>query len=202
MTCIVGLCAEGDVYIGGDSAAVSDSQHEVIARSDPKVFRVGEFIFGCSGSFRMMNILHYFFDPPEHPLGARAEDYMCIGVADHLRELFRSHGWSQIDAGAERGGQFMIGYAGHLFYVGSDYQIGEFGVGYYSLGMGMHYALGSLFSTSDPELGISPKDRVIAALAAAEEFSPGVKSPFLVMNLNGKNSTKIELKKYEFLETV
>jgi ATP-dependent protease HslVU (ClpYQ) peptidase subunit len=193
MTCIVGLCAEGKVYIGGDSAAVSDSQHEICVRSDKKVFRVGEFIFGCGGSFRMMNILQFFFNPGEHPEHADPYSYMCIDVSNHLRKIFFDHGWARTEAGVEKGGQFLVGYKGHLFYVGSDYQIGEFELGYYALGMGGMYALGSLYSTSDLVISVSPIERVLSALEAAEEFSPAVKRPFYIINSDDKKSRMIGL---------
>lgn len=191
MTCIVGLRADGEVCIGGDSAAVSESQHEIYVRSDPKVFKVGEFLFGCGGSFRMMNILQYFFNPDPQPEEADPRSYMCITVSNHLRDCFYEHGWARNDSGVEKGGQFLIGYRGHLFYVGSDYQIGEFACGYSAIGMGLHYALGSLHTTAHMGFTVSNKERVLYALQAAEEFSPGVRAPFLIMNESDKKPTTV-----------
>lgn len=44
MTCIVGLAHGGKVYLGADSAGLAGD--ELTPRRDPKVFRVGEFVFG------------------------------------------------------------------------------------------------------------------------------------------------------------
>lgn len=48
MTCIVGYFDKKTkkVTIGGDSAGVSGLH--ITIRKDPKVFRVGEFIIGCT----------------------------------------------------------------------------------------------------------------------------------------------------------
>ena len=55
MTCIVGLINKENksVTIGGDSSGLAGS--DLTIRKDPKVFKNGDFIFGCtSSSFRMI----------------------------------------------------------------------------------------------------------------------------------------------------
>ena len=47
MTCIVGIAHNGKVTIGGDSAGTNNWSQQTIRR-DPKVFPLGEFIFGCT----------------------------------------------------------------------------------------------------------------------------------------------------------
>lgn len=61
MTCIVEIVEKDRVYIGGDSAGVSDL--DITMRKDVKVFRVGDFVFGCTSSFRMMQIIRFSFKP-------------------------------------------------------------------------------------------------------------------------------------------
>jgi hypothetical protein len=48
MTCIVGLIDKksDNVVIGGDSAAVAG--HDVSIVKQPKVFKKGDFVFGCT----------------------------------------------------------------------------------------------------------------------------------------------------------
>ena len=55
MTCIVGLIHEDKVYIGADSAGAANGN--ITIRKDKKVFKVGEFIFGCTSSFRMIQLI-------------------------------------------------------------------------------------------------------------------------------------------------
>lgn len=66
MTCIVGMLNPkgGNVIIGGDSAAVSGI--DVQLEKQPKVFRNGDFIFGCTTSFRMIQLLKFQFEPPRY----------------------------------------------------------------------------------------------------------------------------------------
>ncbi|HRH83558.1 MAG TPA: hypothetical protein PK210_04910 [Bacteroidia bacterium] len=63
MTCIVGLVDQEKVIIGGDSAATVGTS--ISLWSDPKVFKIGDFIFGCEGSFRMIQLMKYKFIPPK-----------------------------------------------------------------------------------------------------------------------------------------
>lgn len=55
MTCIVGIInkAKGNVLIAGDSAAVSGIDIQI--EKQPKVFKNGEFIFGCTSSFQLFS---------------------------------------------------------------------------------------------------------------------------------------------------
>ena len=46
------------VIIGGDSAGVAGLN--ITVRKDVKVFEVGEFVIGCTSSFRMMQIIKIF----------------------------------------------------------------------------------------------------------------------------------------------
>ncbi len=51
MTCIAAVAHEGNVWMGADSAGVSGLALAV--RRDPKIYRVGDFLFGFTSSFRM-----------------------------------------------------------------------------------------------------------------------------------------------------
>ena len=57
MTCIVGMLNKGKVIIGADSAGVSGLDVQI--RKDPKVFITGEFVIGCTTSFRMIELLQF-----------------------------------------------------------------------------------------------------------------------------------------------
>ena len=57
MTCIIGLVADGRVYLGGDSAAVHGwTRRRTRLR---KVFRKGPFLVGYTTSFRMGQLLEH-----------------------------------------------------------------------------------------------------------------------------------------------
>jgi len=179
MTCIVGFVDKKNkkVTIGADSAGSNDS--EVLIRKDPKIFRNGEFIIGCTSSFRMIQLLRFSFKPPK--IGNKdIYEYMCTDFVDAVRNCFKDGGYLQkyID-GDEKGGTFIIGYKDRLFVIEDDFQVGENLNGIASIGCGSPYALGSMFTNIKSDK--SAKERVTMALEAAAFYSLGVAKPFLIL---------------------
>lgn len=176
MTCIVGIKNKGKVYIGGDSAGVN-SRYDIAARLDPKVFLVDDMAIGYCGSFRMGQLLRYI-DPPKHKKGVDDFQYMVTQFVPLIRKTFTDGGYNKKDKEQDEGGLFLIGYRGHLYSIESDYQVAENVDAYDAIGCAYGYALGSLYHTTD----LSPEERINKALEAAEHFSAGVISPYLIVN--------------------
>lgn len=174
MTCIAAVAEGGNVWMGADSAGVAGLSLAV--RRDPKIYRVGEFLFGFTSSFRMGQLLGYKFSPPLHHSKWDAERYMTTVFIDALRDTLKAGGYARMHDGAEEAGEFLVGYQGRIFRVCSDYQVGENLEPFDAVGCGAELALGALHATKDRP----PADRVTAALEAAEAFSAGVRRPFLV----------------------
>jgi ATP-dependent protease HslVU (ClpYQ) peptidase subunit len=174
MTCIVGLVYDGLVYIGGDSAGVSD--YDSVQREDRKVFKNGPFIMGFTSSFRMGQLLAYKFIPPVRHPDIDIMKFMVTDFIDAVRHCFKDGGYASINHGEETGGTFLVGYEGRLFYIDSDYQVGENNYGYSACGCGESYALGSMRNSDH----LTPKERITQALETAEDFSAGVRGPFFV----------------------
>jgi len=180
MTCIVGL--EGDdgiVYIGGDSAGVSD--YSIQTRADEKVFINDEFIMGFTSSFRMGQLLRYAFDPPEHSSKKDDMEYLVVDVIDGVRELFKEHGYLGKESGRDEGGTFLMGYKGKLYVIDDDFQVGRTTDGFMAVGCGQDLALGALHATE--KLGLDPHTRITLALDAACRFSAGVQGPYTFLKL-------------------
>lgn len=173
MTCIVGLVDNGKVYIGGDSAGM-DGRYAMQVRADRKVFRNGEFIFGFTTSFRMGQLLAHSLQPPRRHQTDEVYAYMVTEFIDAVRECLKKGGYAEKNNEAERGGTFLVGYAGRLFEIHSDYQVAETVDGISACGCGDMIALGALAATA----GDPPLERLEKALSAAERFSGGVRSPF------------------------
>ena len=174
MTCIAAVVHDGTVYMGADSAGVSGLALAV--RRDPKIYRVGEFLFGFTSSFRMGQLLGYKVSPPQHHGEWDADRYMTTVFIDALRDTFKTGGYARTDNGAEVAGEFLVGYRGRIFRVCSDYQVCENVEPFDAIGCGAELALGALHATRDKP----PADRVVMALEAAEAFSAGVRRPFRV----------------------
>ena len=179
MTCIVGLVdKEGHVHIGADSAGVRGL--DIRERVDPKVFKVGKFIIGCTTSFRMIQILRFHFTPPKKNKGQDIYEYMCTDFVRAVRKAFEENGFKKNRTdGEDMGGCFLVGYKSRLFLIDSDFQVGESSPAFESIGCGEAYALGSLHATQGYG---DAKKRVLMALSAAAEFSGGVLPPFRLIS--------------------
>jgi ATP-dependent protease HslVU (ClpYQ) peptidase subunit len=186
MTCIVGLVHDGDVYIGGDSAGVAGLS--ITIRADEKVFGNGPFIMGFTTSFRMGQLLRYKLAPPAQTVHQGDMEYMVTSFIDSCRQCFAGNGFGDKDASV--GGNFLVGYKGKLYNIEGDYQVGIPKLNYDAVGCGSDLALGALFATE----GLSPEERINAALAAASTFSAGVAPPFTILKLEGEDKVKTRKK--------
>ena len=189
MTCIVGIVHKGKVYIGGDSAAVGG--YDVTLRKDPKVFQVGEFVMGCTSSFRMIQLIRFSFSPPELKESQDIYQYMCTDFINGLRDCFRNGGYLTTKEGVEEGGTFLVGFRGRLFEIQSDFQVGEPLHPFTAVGCGEAYALGVLHTMIDPitehdiypslSSHIDPLEAITMALKIAGQRSTGVHAPFTIL---------------------
>lgn len=173
MTCIVGLVDNGKIYMGGDSAGVAGL--DVRGRADRKVFKIGNFIMGFTTSFRMGDLLKHDFSPPQRYTSCDIYKYMVTEFINEVRTCLKRGGYAKKKEETESGGTFLVGYAGNLFRIADDYQVGQNILSFDACGCGENYALGSLCST---EAWTNPTKRIEKALSAAQEFSAGVREPF------------------------
>lgn len=177
MTVIAGLIDKGRVYIGGDSAAVSETDVQI--RADKKVFRAGEYLIGFAGSWRFGQLLQYNFVPPSN----RDPD----PFAHMVRRIVPAIRSATNEAGEDDTAALLVGFDGRLYRIDTDYQVAEPLFGYDAIGEGAAYALGSLFGDGRP-----PALRVEFALAAAEEFCSSVRGPLYVEHLGAANDNARE----------
>ncbi len=181
MTCIVGYVDKetNSTFLGGDSAGVNELSISI--RKDPKVFKNGEFIIGCTTSFRMIQLLRYAFTPPKNTLNKDIYEYMCTDFVNEIREVFKSGGFLQkFSDGDEKGGTFLVAYRNRLFRIENDFAVGENVIGIDAVGCGDNYAMASLFTIKDEP--ITGYEKINKSLEAAEFFSAGVARPFIILN--------------------
>lgn len=177
MTCIVGLVEKNTVYIGADSASVAGWTSRVTRL--PKVFRRGPFLIGYTTSFRMGQLLQHALEVP--PQGAERDDmrYLVTTFAECVRLLLKERGVAKIESNAESGGQFLVGYRGHLYSVQSDFQVNEMADRFDAVGSGAEYALGAIAASK----GVPAIRRLKRALEVSAHFNMGVSGPFFVKSL-------------------
>lgn len=173
MTCIVGIADGEKVIIGADSAGVGGL--DISNRKDVKVFKNEGLVIGCTSSFRMIQLLQYQLHPPKRHPDVEPMRYMVTDFIEAVRTCFRNGGFMTKDREAEVGGCFLVGFAGRVFRVESDFQVGERVDGFDAAGCGESYALGAMACTPD----MSARDRLTRALETAAHFSAGVRGPFV-----------------------
>mgnify|MGYP001574858382 CR=1 FL=1 len=193
MTCVVALRdVAGRIVMGCDSAGVG-SWYSLQNRSDRKIYRNGPCLFGFTSSFRMGQLLGYSLEVPKFyeadfpglPLDAALQKFMVTKFVDAVRNCLKAGGYAAKDKEVETAGTFLVAFRGEIFQVCDDYQVSRHLENYAAVGCGFDLALGSLF-TSDGwpagSLGGNSTDealtRVKLALAAAANFSAGVRGPF------------------------
>lgn len=181
MTCIVGALGKDGVYIGADSAGITGSNKFI--RKDVKVFKIKDFVIGCTSSFRMIQLLRFSFKPPKIKKKQDTYEYMCTDFIDAVRSCFKAGGYIHIENSEETGGIFLVGYKNRLFKIESDFQVGELFDSYAAVGCGSDYALGTMFALQDTNMTI--EEKIILALEAAEKFSAGVSRPFIIEKTKG-----------------
>lgn len=181
MTCIVGFLNGDIVHMAGDHIGTDGYSREIQGRS--KVFRNGDFLIGYTSSFRMGQILEHVWEPPKKSKKCKdVTEFMVKQVVPSLIACFdnnrfiRSINSSDEEAkkavpGQACGGEFLVGYNGHLFKIESDFSVLECVNGYDSIGAGEAYSLGA-FSALDSEgllASLDPRRILTIALQAAEE---------------------------------
>jgi hypothetical protein len=189
MTAVVALIHENKVLLGGDAAASDDKSGLIFSRTDPKVFRVGQFGIAFVDSFRMGQILQYSWVPPVYKpsVGFKNLDkFMRTKFVESIKEAFKENGYgNQVPGSSEdgdEGGVFIIAVqgAGRIFTMDSDFHIGEADLQYMAEGAGQEIALGSLFSTASIK---TPRKRVRMALEASAKFNMSVRPPFTIIEV-------------------
>lgn len=177
MTCIVAIKDGNTIHMGADSAGTGGDFSQR-TRSDSKICHVGPFVFGFTTSFRMGQLLAHSFQAPDRDPRIAVDKFMCTSFVDALRKCLKDGGFATTENNVESGGQFLVAYEGRIFQIYSDYQVAESSLHYEAVGCGAEIAMGSLH-TSGEHITMWPQERIKVALEAAEEFSAGVRRPFV-----------------------
>lgn len=174
MTCIVALAHKGKVYMGGDSAGVSGMSLHL--RKDPKVFVRGPLVMGYTSSFRMGQVLRFSREIPEAPHADDLYRWMCTTFIDGCRKAMKDGGYLTVNNSLESGGTFLVGVRGRIFHVDSDFQVGEWSTPFCSVGCGDDLAVSAMAVSKG-----TPEHRIKTSLQVAEQFSAGVRAPFVIV---------------------
>ncbi len=183
MTCIAAVATDGRVYMGGDSAGISDdSVLSLGIGSEAKIWEREGILFGACGSFRVSQVIRWQMNIPQYNPDAEPLEYLTGSLITSMRDSLREHGslttWEE-DSTESIDGSLFIGFCGRVFEVYSDFGVGELIHNYGSVGCGSPIAVGSLAATESRS--VKPAKRVRMALQAAERHSAGVRGPMTVI---------------------
>lgn len=187
MTCIVGFTdrEKGISWIGADS--LGSNGYTKAVEMPSKVFRNETFpnvLIGGTTTFRHLDLLKYatnLFD--EIDLYKKTDidhKFMVTKFIPKVITLFKDGVVSETEV--NRGGNFIVATPGRLFEVQNDYSVLEPELGMCAVGCGEAVAMGSLITSNT--LDISPVNRIIKALEAAEKYCCGVQRPFHILSTN------------------
>ncbi|UYN89900.1 MAG: hypothetical protein KIT08_01355 [Anaerolineales bacterium] len=181
MTCIVGLVADGKVWMGADSCGTNYNIRRNVVR--PKLFTNGIALIGYTGSFRAGQLLETKLVTPDIPEGIDTFAYMTTLFVDAVRKVFAENGFAHIENNEEEGELFLVGLNGRLFEVQEDYSVLEFEDGLAAVGAGAEYALGALKAQGGGVLpgAAAATERIETALEASAYFCPSVSAPFTII---------------------
>lgn len=184
MTCIAGAIKGDEVWIGGDAVAVHYGNAARVS-TQAKVFQVGEFLIGSSGTLRVQQIIRYLFTPPA--IEADLVTYMVRVFVPALRTVIKENGGEITDSNgnSQLDGRYLVGVRGRLFEIDSSYAVFEAKANYAAVGCADQEALAAMFTATSLLAGdIEPRQIVERGLLAAVEFDTSIRPPFTILKLS------------------
>lgn len=178
MSCVVAIKEKGVVHMGADSAAVSGWNR--YTRKDQKVFKKGDFLFGFTESFRLIQVLQYSFDPPKISRIGNIHQYLCTDFIAEVRTCLHAAGYTA-EVKDDKYPVCLVATQGRIFHIMNDLSVGERGSDFDAVGSGATSAIGSLYTSSKGSL--SAKERLLLALESAAYQDMGVAPPFKLLSL-------------------
>jgi ATP-dependent protease HslVU (ClpYQ) peptidase subunit len=152
-----------------------------------KVYRLplAKMLVGVAGTWRDSQIIRYHADM-EMPEGD-SEELLVKHFVPALRETFKIHGSNVGSDGQFKpfDSELLIGFRGGLYLIDAGYGVVPCGENYRAIGNGGVCALGAIaaIETLCDADTTQPETRIRQALMIAEQFTTGVRSPFLVERL-------------------
>lgn len=174
MSCVVALKDEKNhkIYMGADSAVSTDTE---ISFFKHKIYKLSSnCVVGVTGNIKIANAISRF----KNKVGKTFEETL-----DKLYELFNEMGIIGVNTQNQTPmfeGNLAIVFNGTLYEVSCDFGYIE-REHYLAVGSGASYAYGSLFSTKKSN---NSRQRVFTALEASAHFSPYVRAPFTIIEID------------------
>jgi ATP-dependent protease HslVU (ClpYQ) peptidase subunit len=185
VTCIAAAAQDGRVWMAADSLACNEYVAIQLADDDPKIFKVGDVLFGVTGEHRINQVLRYGLELPSPDATGSELRWLVCAVVPAIRECLRAACMLEVVNGIERMGTDMLlilGYRGRIYRIERDFVVVACASSYFAAGSGLEFALGSLHATTQYAVSHveDPEKRVVMAVQAAAHHGRGVRAPITV----------------------
>lgn len=174
MTCIIGMLdKDGNSYIAGDS--MTSSVYTKSYMKQNKIFKKDNFLFGVSGSLRLLQVLQYSFNIPPVHNSKDLDDYLYNDFLKSMRDDFKNNGVLSIKDNVEEiDSSVLFLTEGRLFRIQSDLSLIEASTKFDSVGSGSELALGAVEAFSKYPNKLTPKKMLEESIKIASIHSPSV----------------------------
>jgi len=184
MTCIVGYCEGGKVWMGSDSMACRSGCKIIIDYPKISIIENDEgdsILIGGGGSLRELMIVKHSF---ELPTNSRKDDMEFV-LLDVVLEIENCLTVNKSSATANENfnclTDFLIGYHGKLYHIACDGGVLSESLCYASEGSGGEVATGAMYAVCQD--AITPEEKIIIALEASARHVDSVSAPFHILSI-------------------
>lgn len=187
MTAIVALEHKGKVWMGCDSAGSRDWDLRLRSEDDCKIIERDGWLIGVSGVSRWLSLLKSKFAPPvaEAVPTAYEETYALVSAAvESMYQLAKQYDLVNDDKMIDAA--MLIAYRGAVWIVDAGFGLVHHSYPFAAIGCGDQVALGTLYGLQNAPEPYEPADAeyvITTALEAAEQFSAGVRAPFVIRSV-------------------
>jgi ATP-dependent protease HslVU (ClpYQ) peptidase subunit len=188
MTCVIGLKRNGRVWIGADTTGIwDDGWGGIMSVGTSKVWKMDPFIFGSSGSYRAIQLVHRtlgmgkLLTTNRHRDSPITEGFMVRDLVPAIKKILEEGDFSEKkNERAEQQADFLIGVGKKLFMLQDDYAVLEIASPFTAIGSGKYVATGAMeILTQNTRL--KPVDMINRALLAVQKHINTVGAPGEVM---------------------
>lgn len=166
----------------------SGNMREMYRSPVPKIFQLGCFLIGFTGSWRVGQVVRGldFGDPSGDLLAYMTGpflDTLAAGLDRNLEALGKENTSTPDAEGCKMGGQLVVAVAGRIFIIQPDLAVLEADPVGCAIGGPCHFAYGALFAGAAQ--GLEGEPLALLALEAAARYS-GLREPFVTLTLSSR----------------
>jgi ATP-dependent protease HslVU (ClpYQ) peptidase subunit len=168
MTTIVAVQSNDGVIFGADSQVTAPNGRKYSSDRMVKISERNKYIIAGSGEVAPCDIAQHIWNPPT-PTAADKRDlyhFMVAKVVPSLKQCFKDNDYKPTSDDDETAFLFLIAVCGEVFEIADDFSVIINDEGFYGVGSGSGYALGSLWSGKPIEDALTIAARLDAYTSA------------------------------------